>query len=103
MTVRESGNLPKAQFSLHTTVQCGSTFSNLLASIGTGRFVTGEQYYTQMRAVSLTQLMIDVLVCGDRNNVTQTVTLSKFAGTMGAHHDLDRDSLGWSHIPVCVS
>ena len=34
-------------------------FSNLLASIITGRFVTGGQYYTQMRANSLNQLMID--------------------------------------------
>ena len=79
-------------------------FSKLLASIGTGRFVTGGQYYTHMSAVSLTQLMIDWLVCGyPRNNVTQTVTLLTFACTMGAHRDLDRDSLGWSHIPVCVS
>ena len=71
-------------------------FSNLLASIRIGRFVTGGQYYTQMRAVSLNQLMIDVLGRGDpRKNLTQTVALSKFTGTMGAHHDLDRDSLGW--------
>ena len=31
--------------------------------------------------------MIDMLGCGDpRENVTQTVTLSKLAGTMGADH-----------------
>ena len=32
-------------------------FSNLLASIRTGRFVTGGQYYTQIRTVSLNQLL----------------------------------------------
>ena len=79
-------------------------FSNLLASIITGRFVTGGQYYTQMRAVSLNQLIIDVLGRGEpMKNVTQTLTISEFTGTMGAHHDLDRYSLGWSYRPVCVS
>ena len=70
-----------AQFSLRNTVQCDST---LLASIKTGRFVTGCQYSSQMRAVSRNQLMLDVLWCGDdRENVTQSVTLSKLTGTIG--------------------
>ena len=57
-----------------------------------------------MRTVSLYQPMIDVLWCGDaRENDTQTVTLSKLTGTMGAHRGLDRDSLGWSYITLCVS
>ena len=48
--------------------------------------------------------MIDVLGCGDaREDVTHTVTLSKLTGTMGAHHVLDRDTLGWSYRAVCVS
>ena len=79
-------------------------FSNMLANIRTGRFVTGGQYYTQMRANSVNQLMIDVLECGDpRKNVSLSVTLSKFTGPMEAHHDLDRDSLGWPYRPVGVS
>ena len=99
--ISEPDDLPNAQFSKHNTVQCDST---LLASITTGRFVTGGQYSSQMRAVSLNQLMIDVLGCGDhRENVTQTVTLSKVNGTTGAHHGLDRDTRGWSYISVYVS
>ena len=101
MMISEPDDLPKAKFSLHNTLPCDPT---LLASITTGRFVTGGQYSSQMRAVSLNQLMIDVLGCGDRReNVTQTVTLSKLTGTMGAIHGLDRDTLGWSYISVCVS
>ena len=70
-------------------MQCDS---NWLASIRTGRFVTGCQYSSQMRAISLNQLMIDVLGYGDtRENVTQTVALSKLTGTMGAHCGLDGD------------
>ena len=38
-----------------------------------------------------------------QENVTQTVTLSKLTGTMGAHHGLDRDTLGWSYRTGCVS
>ena len=73
------------------TVQCDST---LLASIIIGIFVTGGQYSSQMRAVSLSQLTIDVLGCGDPSeNVTQNVTLSKLTGTMGALHGLGRDAL----------
>ena len=41
MMVWEPDDLHKAQFSLRNTVQCDS---NLLASIRTGRFVTGGQY-----------------------------------------------------------
>ena len=73
MMVGEPDDLPKAQFSLgkHRAV-------TLLASIRTGRSVTGCQHSSQMRAVSLNQLMIDVIGCGDaRENVIQTVTLSK--------------------------
>ena len=56
------------------------------------------------RAVSLNQLMIDVLGCGDaRENVAQTVTLSTLNGMMGAHNGLDRDTPGWSYRPVCIS
>ena len=63
-----------------------------------------RHWRAHMRAVSLNQLMIDVLGCGDPGKkVTQTVTLSKFTGTMGAHHDVDRDSLGWSYIPVILA
>ena len=99
--VSEPDDLPKAQFSLHNTVQCDSPF---LASITTGRFDTGGQYSSQMRAVSLKQLMIEVLGCGDpRENVTQTVILSKLTGTVRTHHGLDRDTIGWSYRPVCVS
>ena len=99
--VREPDDLPKAQFSLRNSVQCDST---LLASIRTGRFVTGCQYSSQMRAVSLNRLMIAVLGCGDhRENVTQTVTLSKMNGMRGAHHGLDQGTHGWSYRPVCVS
>ena len=93
--------LPKAQLSLPNTVQGDST---LLASIRTGRFVTGCQHSSQMRAVSLNQVMIDVLGCGDaRENVAQTVTLSKSTVTIGAHYGLDLDILGWSYRRVCVS
>ena len=47
--------------------------------------------------------MIDVLWCGDPIvKVTQTVTLSKLNGMMGAHNGLDEDTPGWSYIPVCV-
>ena len=71
--VWEPDDLPMAKFSLRNTVQCDST---LLASIRIGSFVTGGQYSSQMRAVSLNQLMIDVLGCGyPRENVTHTVTL----------------------------
>ena len=57
-----------------------------------------------MRAVSLNQLMIDVLWCGDpREKVTQTVTLSKLNGMMGDHNGLDGDTPEWSYRPVCVS
>ena len=101
MMVSEPDDLPKTQVSLRNTVHCDST---LLASIRTGSFATGGQYSLQMRAVSLNQLMIDVLGCGDpRENVTQTETLSKLTGTMGAHHGVDRDTLGWSYRPACVS
>ena len=87
MMVPEPDDLPKAQFSLHNTVQCDST---LLASIITGRFVTGCQYSLQMSAASLNQLMRDMLECGEASeNVTQTVTLSKLTVTLGAHHGLD--------------
>ena len=56
-----------------------------------------------MRAVSLNQLMIDVLWCGDpREKVTQTVTLSMLNGTKDSHHGLDGDTLGWSYRHVCV-
>ena len=45
-----------------------------------------------MRAVSLCELMIDVLVCGDaRESVRQTLTLSKLTGTMAAGHSFGRD------------
>ena len=78
-------------------------YSTLIASIRTGRFITGCQYSSQMRAVLLNQLLIDVLGCGDpMENVTQTVTLSTLTGTMGAHHGLDRDTIGWSYRPACV-
>ena len=47
--------------------------------------------------------MIDVLWCGDpRENVTQTVTLSKLPGTMGNHHGLGRDALIWPYRLICV-
>ena len=66
---------------LSNTVQCDST---LLANITTGRFLTGCNYFSQIKAVSVNQLMIDVLGRGDhRDNVTLTVTLSKFTGTRG--------------------
>ena len=82
-------------------MQCEST---LLANITTGRFFTGCNYFSQIKAVSVNQLMIDVLGRGyHRDNVTLTVTLSKFTGTRGAHHGLDRGTLGWSYRPVCVS
>ena len=56
-----------------------------------------------MRAVSLNQLMIDVLWCGyPREKVTQTVILSKLNGTKGAHNGMDGDTFGWSYRPVCV-
>ena len=72
-------------------MQCEST---LLANITTGSFVTGSQYSTQMRAVSLNQLMINLLGGGDvRENVMQTVTLSKLTGTMGF-------IMVWTEIPV---
>ena len=101
MMVREPDDLPMAQFSLRNTVQCDST---LLGSIITGRFVTGCQYSSQMRAISLIQLMIDMLGCGDpRENVSQTVTLSKLTGTRRAHHGLDRGTLWWPYRPECVS
>ena len=58
------------------------------------RVVTGGQYSSQMRAVSLNQLMIDVLWCGDpREKVTQTVTLSKLNGVMGL-------IMVWTEIPL---
>ena len=48
--------------------------------------------------------MIDVLGCGDAGeNVTQTVALSKLTVTMGAHYDLDLDTLRWSYIRECVA
>ena len=51
-----------------------------------------------MRAVSLNQLMIDVLWCGyPMEKVMQTVTLSKLNGTMG-----DGDMPGWLYRPVFV-
>ena len=47
--------------------------------------------------------MIDVLRCGvPRENVTQTVTLSKLSGMKRAHHGLGRDVLRWSYRLVCV-
>ena len=53
-----------------------------------------------MRAVSLNQLMIDMLWCRDpREKVAQNVTLSKLNGMMGAHNGLDRDTPGWSYRP----
>ena len=96
----EPDDMPNTQFLLCNTVQCDST---LFASIRTGIVVTGGQYSSQMRTVSLNQLMIDVLWCGDpREKVTQTVTLSKLNGTQRAHHGLDGDTLGWSYRPECV-
>ena len=86
MIVREPDDLPEAKFSLRNTVQCEST---LLANIRIGTFVTGGQYTSEMTTVLLTQLMIDVLGCGDvRENDTQTVTLSKLTGTMGDRRGL---------------
>ena len=47
--------------------------------------------------------MIDVHGGGyARENGTQSVTLSKLNGTMGAHSGLDRDSIGWSYRHLCV-
>ena len=89
MIIREPDDLPEAKFSLRNTMQCEST---LLANIRTGTFVTGGQYSTQMMAVSLCQLMIDLL--GNRGvnkNDTQTLTLSTLTGTMGARRGLSRD------------
>ena len=98
--VLDPGDLHKAQFSLRNTVQCDST---LLPSISTGRFVTGCQYSSQIRAVSLNQLIIDVLGCGDaRENVTQTVTLSKLTGTMGAHQSWSGPRYPWMVKPTCT-
>ena len=55
------------------TVQCDSS---LFVSIRTGRVIIAGQDSSQMRAVSLNQLMIDVLWCGyPREEVTHTVTL----------------------------
>ena len=48
--------------------------------------------------------MIDVLALGDpRENVTQTATLSKLTGMMGARHGLGRYVLRWSYrlVGVC--
>ena len=82
MIVREPDELPEAKFSLRNTVQCKST---LLANIRTGTFVTGGQYSSKMTTFLLTQLMIDLLGCGYvMENDTQTVTLSKLTGAMGA-------------------
>ena len=86
MIVREPDDLPEAKFSLRNTVQCEST---LLANIRTGTFVTGCQYSSEMTSFPLSQLMIDLLGCGDvRENDMQTVTLSKLTGTMGARRGL---------------
>ena len=84
MIVREPDDLPEAKFSLRNTVQCEST---LLANIRTGTFVTGCQYSSEMASFPLSQLMIDLLGCGDVR-VMQTVTLSKLTGTMGARRGL---------------
>ena len=47
--------------------------------------------------------MIDVLERGEaRENVTHIVILSTSIGTMGARNGLDRDTIGWSYIPVYV-
>ena len=47
--------------------------------------------------------MIDVLGCVyPRENVTQTVTLSKLPGTKGDRHGLGRDVLRWPYRLVCV-
>ena len=82
------------------TMQCDST---LLANIRTGSFVTGGQYSTQIRAVSLCQLMIDPLGCVHvRENDAQTVALSTLTGTMGARHGLGRDILRWSYLHACA-
>ena len=98
MIVREPIDLPEAQFSLRNTLHCDST---LLANIRTDSIVTGGKYSTQMRAVSLCQLMIYLLGRGYvRENDTQTVTLSKLTGTMGARRGLGRDILGWSYTPA---
>ena len=71
---------------LQQSLQCEST---LLANIRIGTFVTGGQYSSEMTTFPLTQLMIDLLGCGDvRENDTQTVTLSKLTGTMGARRGL---------------
>ena len=86
MIVREPDDLPEAKFSLRNTVQCEST---LLPNIRTGTFVTGGQYSSKMTTLPLTQLMIDLLGCGDvRENDTQPVTLSKLTGTMGARRGI---------------
>ena len=80
MMLSEPDDLSKAQFSLRDNVQCDAT---LIACIRNGRVVTKGQYSSQMIAVSLNQIMIDVLWCGDpREKVTQTVTLSKWNGTV---------------------
>ena len=100
MTLLQPDDLPKVQFSQRNTVQCNST---LFVSIITGRVVTGGLYSSQMRAVSLNQLMMDLLWCGDlREKGRQTVTLSKLNGMMGAHNDLAGDTPGWSYRHVCV-
>ena len=52
-----------------------------------------------MIAVSLCQLIIDLLGCGDvRKNDTQTVSLSTLIVRMGDRHGLGRDILRWSYI-----
>ena len=86
MIVREPDDMPEAKFSLRNTVQCEST---LLANIRTGTFVTGGQYSSEMTRFLLPQLMIDLLGCRDvMENDTQTVTLPKLTGTMGARRGL---------------
>ena len=75
--------------------------STLLTSITIDIFVTGCLSSSHMRTVSLSQLMIDVLGCGDaKEKVRQTVTVSKLTGKMGARHGLGRYVLRWTCRPA---
>ena len=58
-------------------------------SIAIGRFVTGGQCSSQMRAVSLSQLMIDVLRFGDPRITLRRLTLPKLPSTMGTYMSVD--------------
>ena len=80
--VWEPEGLPEIHFSLRNIIR------------------TGGQYSSQMRAVSPSQLMVDAIRCGNATrNVSQTVQLWTLTGTLGAHHGLDRDTLG---LPTCM-